>query len=166
MKLAETTETNKSHPLDKIEQLATSQDWPFDRSSVDEISLNVSGKWADYHVSFTWRDDLEGLHLACTFDMKVPDQRRDEVARLVARVNEHLWLGHFDLWTDEGVLLFRYGLLLAGGARLTDGQCDAMLKLSLETSERYFPSFQYVVWAGKTAEAAMEAALFETVGEA
>lgn len=166
MTLAETTETTKSHPLDKIEQLATSQDWPFDRSSVDEISLSVSGKWADYHVSFTWRDDLEGLHLACTFDMKVPDQRRGEVARLVARVNEHLWLGHFDLWTDEGVLLFRYGLLLAGGARLTDGQCDAMLKLGLETSERYFPSFQYVVWAGKTAEEAMEAALFETVGEA
>jgi len=166
MTLAEITETNIPHPLDKIEQLAASQDWPFDRSSVDEISLNVSGKWADYHVSFSWRDDLEGLHLACTFDMKVPDQRRAEVARLVARVNEHLWLGHFDLWSDEGVLLFRYGLLLAGGARLTDGQCDAMMKLSLETSERYFPSFQYVVWAGKTAEAAMEAALFETVGEA
>jgi len=166
MTLAEIPQSNTSHPLDKVEQLAASQDWPFDRSGDDEISLSVSGKWADYNVSFTWRDDLQGLHLACTFDMKVPDQRRNEVARLVARVNEHLWLGHFDLWTDEGVLLFRYGLLLAGGARLTDGQCDAMLKLGLETSERYFPSFQYVVWAGKTAEAAMEAALFETAGEA
>ncbi|VAW12616.1 hypothetical protein MNBD_ALPHA09-1876 [hydrothermal vent metagenome] len=166
MTLAEYSEPRGGHPLDTVEHLAALQDWPFDRSSVDEINLNISGKWADYHVSFTWRDELEGLHLACTFDMKVPEQRRGEVARLVARLNEHLWLGHFDLWPDEGMLLFRYGLLLAGGARLTDGQCDAMLKLALETSERYYPSFQYVVWAGKTAEAAMEAALFETVGEA
>lgn len=166
MTLVEFAERGGSHPLDTVEQLAATQDWPFDRSSEDEINLSVSGRWADYHVSFTWREDLEGLHLACTLDMKVPEQRRGEVSRLVARINEHLWLGHFDLWPEEGVLLYRYGLLLAGGAEITDGQCDAMLKLGLETCERYYPSFQYSVWAGKTAEEAMEAALFDTVGEA
>lgn len=166
MALWESHDSREMHPLDTVEQLVALQDWPFDRSSDDEINLSVSGKWADYQVSFTWRDEMEGLHLACTFDIKVPELRRREVGRLVSRVNEHLWLGHFDLWPDEGVLLFRYGLLLAGGAALTDGQCEAMLKLALETCERYYPSFQYAIWAGKSADEAMEAALFDTVGEA
>lgn len=166
MTLLESEDSRSNHPLDTVESIASVQDWPFDRSSDDEINLSVSGKWADYQVSFTWRDDLEGVHLACTFDMKVPTQRRSEVAKLVGRVNEHLWLGHFDLWPEEGIVLFRYGLLLAGGASFNPGQCEAMLKLALETSERYYPSFQYAIWAGKTADEAMEAALFETVGEA
>jgi hypothetical protein len=36
----------------------------------------------------------------------------------------------------------------------------------LESCERYFPAFQFVVWAGKGARAALDAALFETAGEA
>jgi hypothetical protein len=166
MTLVESAENRRSNPLDTVENLVAMQDWPFDRSSEDEINLSVSGKWADYQVSFTWRDDLEGLHLACTFDMKVPHQRRAEVGRLLGRINEHLWLGHFDLWVEEGVILYRYGLLLTGGATVSVSQCEAMLKLALETSERYYPSFQYAIWAGKTADEAMEAALFETAGEA
>jgi hypothetical protein len=155
-----------AHPLDVIEHIAASQDWPFDRSADDEINLTVAGKWADYQVCFNWRDDLEGLHLACTFDVKVPALRLGEVCRLAARVNEHLWLGHFDVWADEGVLLFRYGLLLAGGTEPTTPQCEAMLRLALDACERYFPSFQYVMWAGKTADQAIECAMFETMGEA
>jgi hypothetical protein len=166
MVFMETVPDRAVHPLDTIEQLAALQDWPFDRSAEDEINLSVSGKWADYQVCFNWRDDLEGLHLACTFDVKIPKPRLMEVCRLTARVNEHLWLGHFDVWADEGVLLFRYGLLLAGGAEASSSQCEAMLRLALDACERYFPTFQYVIWAGKTADEAIAAAMFETQGEA
>jgi hypothetical protein len=166
MALSEQTIGRLAHPLDIIESIAATQDWPFHRSADDEINLSVTGKWADYQVSFNWRDDLEGLHLACTFDVKIPSLRLSEVCKLAARVNEHLWLGHFDVWADEGVLLFRYGLLLAGGTEPTAPQCEAMLRLALDACERYFPSFQYVMWAGKTSDQAIECAMFETVGEA
>ena len=32
----------------------------------------------------------------------------------MALINEQLWLGHFDLWKEDGMLLYRHGLLLAG----------------------------------------------------
>ena len=35
-----------------------------------------------------------------------------------------------------------------------------------DTCERYFPAFQFMVWAGKSAEEAMNAAMFDTAGEA
>jgi hypothetical protein len=41
-----------------------------------------------------------------------------------------------------------------------------LLRLALEACERYFPAFQFVIWAGKTAEEAIRSSLMETAGEA
>ena len=110
--------------------------------------------------------DLEALHLACAFDLKVPERRGREAAELVARINEQLWVGHFDMWVKEGVVIFRQALPLAGGAEASQRQCEALLEFAVEACERYFQAFQFVCWAGKSAEEALEAALFDTVGEA
>jgi hypothetical protein len=67
-------------------------------------------------------EDLESLHIACAFDLKVPEQRRSEIKQLIALVNEQLWIGHFDLWRNEGVVLFRNSHLLSGGPEVTPQQ--------------------------------------------
>ncbi len=154
------------NPLEIVEQLAADEDWCFDRSADDELNLTVTGTWSDYHICFNWHQELEGLHLACTFEAKVPLVKCDDVTRLMTQINEQLWLGHFDLWRKEGAILYRNGLLLAGGAEANQAQCETMLRLAIEASERYFPAFQFVMWAGKSAEEALEAALLETMGTA
>ncbi|BAQ48327.1 MULTISPECIES: YbjN domain-containing protein [Methylobacterium] len=158
--------TRAEHPLDVVERLASLRDWIFDRAETDEMSVAVAGRWAEYHVAFTWIEDVEALHVASAFDLKVPDRRRNEVLRLVSLVNEQLWVGHFDLWSSEHVVMFRHSLVLTGGAEPTNGQCEAMLKTAVEACERYFQAFQFVIWAGKTAREALDAVLFETEGEA
>ncbi|MBK5197978.1 MAG: YbjN domain-containing protein [Methyloceanibacter sp.] len=163
-----TTQANYDHftnPVDMVEHIATIHDWTFERSAPDELTLTVSGTWCDYHISLTWRDDLEALHLACAFDFRVTKLRLNEIYRLMALINEQLWLGHFDLWKDDGMLLYRHGLLLAG-AETHVGQCEALLKAALEACERYYQSFQFVLWAGKSAEEALAATMLETQGTA
>jgi hypothetical protein len=162
----EIEDTRASHPVDLIEHLASRNEWAFDRSGADEISISIAGRHADYHVSFTWMDEIEALHLACAFDMKVPERRRAEVQTLVAAINEQMWLGHFDHWPKEGVVMFRHAMLLAGGVEPTDRQCETLMEAALDACERHYPSFQFVVWSGKTAREALDAAMFETVGEA
>jgi hypothetical protein len=154
------------HPLDIIERLASLKDWMFDRAEIDEMSIAVEGRWANYQVAFTWIEDVEAIHVSCAFDLKVPERRRQEVLQLIARINEQMWVGHFDLWNSENVVMFRQALLLAGGAEPTQGQCETMLRVSVEACERYFQSFQFVIWAGKTASEALDCVLFETEGEA
>jgi len=160
------TPVKEHNPVDMIEQMADLNEWAFERIGDDEIAISVAGSWTDYQLSFTWRDDLEALHLACVFDLKTPQRRRAEMARLLALVNEQLWLGHFDLWADEGAILYRHGVLLSDGATLNPAQCEALIKAATEACERYYQAFQFVVWAGKTAEEALETVLFETLGEA
>jgi len=163
-----TAELNKdriTNPVDMMERTAQDHDWACDRSSDDELTLIVAGTWTDYHVSINWRDDLESMHIACAFDFKVPDSRLNEIYRLIAQINEQLWLGHFDLWTQEGLIMFRHALML-NGSLATPRQCEAMLKAALEACERYYQAFQFVVWAGKESREALVSTMFQTEGQA
>ena len=160
------SEQPRTNPLDVVERIASINDWSFERAGDDEITMLVGGRWSDYQISFTWMYDIEALHLACAFDLKVPERRRSEVQQLIAMINEQLWVGHFDLWTADGMVMFRHSLVLAGGVEATSQQCQVLLSSALESCEGYFPAFQFVVWAGKSAREAIDAAMFDTAGEA
>ena len=166
MALIESARDHRSSPLDVVERMAAGNNWPFERAGEDEIGLVVTGRWTNYQVSFTWMNDIETLHLACAFDMKVPELRLGDVQKLIALINEQMWIGHFDVWTQSGVVMFRHALVLAGGVAASGRQCEAVLASALDSCERYFPAFQFVIWAGKSAREAMESAMFETTGEA
>jgi len=166
MSLTSYAEDVRLNPLDVVERLASHNDWSFERASDDEITILVTGRWTDYQLSYTWMDDIEALHLACAFDLKVPERRSAEVKALISMINERLWVGHFDLWVAEGMIMFRHALVLAGGTKASGKQCESLLSTALDTCERYFTAFQFVVWAGKTAKEALDAAMFETSGEA
>ena len=166
MSLIDISEPARANPLEVVERMAATNDWSFERANDDEITLLVRGKWADYQVSFTWMHDIEALHLACAFEFKVPERSCDETQKLIAMINEQLWVGHFDLWVKDGLIMYRHALMLAGGVEASGRQCEAMLSTALDACERYFPAFQFVVWAGKTAREAIDSAMFETAGEA
>jgi hypothetical protein len=154
------------HPVDVIEQLAALNHWPFERGELDEISIKVAGGWTQYTVAFTWLAEFEALHIACAFDLKIPETRRMELASLVSLINEELWIGHFDIWPGDGVVMFRHAILLSGGAELTGQQCQSALASVVRACERYYQAFQYVVWAGKTGREALATVMFETQGQA
>ena len=166
MSIIEIAREQGNNPLEVVERMAAGNNWPFERSGEDEIALVVTGKWTNYQVSFTWMSEIEALHLACAFDMKIPEPRRAEVQRLIAAINEQLWVGHFDIWTHTGMIMYRQALVLPGGMQASTAQCETMLVSAIHACERYFPAFQFVVWAGKSAREAMESAMFETSGEA
>ncbi|MDP1583166.1 MAG: YbjN domain-containing protein [Bradyrhizobium sp.] len=166
MSLLEGIIDSRNNPLAVVEDIAADNNWSFERSGEDEVTIVSRGDWTDYQLSFTWMGEIEALHLACAFDMKIPPARRNEVQRLIAAINEQLWVGHFDIWTHTGMIMYRQALVLPGGLTASSAQCESMLVGAIHACERYFPAFQFVVWAGKNAAEAMTAAMFDTQGEA
>jgi hypothetical protein len=158
--------TRKINPLDMVEQVVTARAWPCDRVGDDELNLVVETAWAVLQLSVTWCAELESLQLACTLEMKVPAGRKREVQSLLALINERLWIGHFDLWSEDQVVLYRHGLPLQGGAVANPEQCETMIQFAIESCERFYPAFQFVIWGGKSADEALAAALLDCVGEA
>lgn len=156
-----------SNPLDIVEEIVAANDWPFDRTSDDELVVEIAGRWCEYRLYFMWRDDVSALHFTLAFDAKVPATRRREINDLLALVNEKMWIGHFDVSSEEGQPMFRQTLPLRGlhggaSVELLEDVVDA----AFAECERFFPAFQMVIWGGKSASDALEVALFETVGEA
>ena len=85
---------------------------------------------------------------------------------LFRSVNEQLWVGHFGFWEQEAVILFRHAILLPDGQQPNAAQCEAATKAAIEACERYYQAVQFVLWSGRGAKEALDAALFETAGEA
>ena len=156
----------QSNPVDLIEFVADTNDWSFERSADDELAMTVEGKWADYRVSFAWMEEFEAVHLSCAFDLKIPDIRMNEVIKLIAHINGEVLLGHFDIWQNADIVIFRQSLLLSGGVEPTGRQVEVLLSSALDACEAYDQAFQFVVWSGMDAQSAVSAVMFETVGEA
>jgi hypothetical protein len=98
--------------------------------------------------------------------MRIHASRRQAVHELLMLANEALWLGHFTLWVDDGMPMFRHALPLRGTQQPTIEQIQDMVETAIYECERFYPAFQFVIWGGRSAKDAMAAALLETVGEA
>lgn len=154
------------NPLDIVEEIVAANEWPFDRASEDELVVEITGRWCDYRLYFMWRDDVSALHFTCAFDARVPATRRREIHDLLAMANEKLWIGHFDISSEEGMPMYRHTVPLRGVRGASVEQLEDLVDAAFTECERFFPAFQMVIWGGKPASEAMAAALFETVGEA
>lgn len=154
------------HPIDIVETLAERRDWDFDRIADDQIAMAVEGSWRTYSVTLAWSQYDDTLRLICTFEIEPPADRISELSLLLDRANDQIWTGCFNLWAEQGLMVFRYGLTLAGEASATTGQIDAMLRGAVTASERFYPAFQLVAWGGETADDALSVAMSECVGRA
>ncbi|WP_455481457.1 YbjN domain-containing protein [Bartonella sp. B12(2025)] len=166
MRLAFCATEREEHPVDFIEQIACKYDWSFERDAQDEISVCVEGKRTNYRLSFSWMEEQEALHLACAFDFSIESSRMAEMHRLLLAINEKLLLGHFDYWQGNNSVIYRQGLLLAGGVHPSHVQVEALLIYALKVCESYYVAFQMVAWSGESADRALQYTLFETVGNA
>ncbi|MEK7613058.1 MAG: YbjN domain-containing protein [Patescibacteria group bacterium] len=156
----------RPHPLDAVEALATGKEFLFERYAENELELAVHGRLADYRVAFTWMPQIEILHFSCTFELAVPKHAAREADALTELINRQLWVGHFERWEAERFVMFRHALVLAGQRPVSEAQCMAVLSIALEMCEQYYPAYQYVAWAGKTAQEALDAVSFDTSGTA
>ena len=79
MSLTEIPIPRAANPVETVEQVAASHGWSFARAGENELTLVVSGVWADYQVFFTWMNEIELLHLACAIDLKFSERRRADM---------------------------------------------------------------------------------------
>ncbi len=159
-------ETSVANPVDLAEQVAAQRDWAFDRPIEEELIAEIAGGWCHYRLWFTWQEDLGGLMFSCSYDMKIARHAWPQIQELLALINERMWLGHFDLCSEDGGLSFRHGILLKGGNGITHEQLEELVDIAVSECERFYPAFQSVVWAGQKPVEALKFSMFDTCGEA
>ncbi len=152
--------------LDVVEQTLLGADWVVERAEDGSIHCAATTRWGECGGLFTWRDEPASIHFSLTLDLRAPNARKGAISDLLRLVNERLWLGHFDYWNEEGVAVFRHTLPMLDRAAPEPGEIAAVVAAALDAAEQFLPVFNFVVWAGKSPEEAIQAVLFETLGEA
>jgi hypothetical protein len=153
-------------PVDMLASLFEARGWPCEFIGDDEISGEIQGSWANYQIRGIWRVEDHVLQLLCLPDVRVPDGKRIAMFELLALVNEQLWLGHFDIWSSGGVLLYRHGLMLGDDGLLSLAQAQTAVEAAIEECDRFYPAFQFVLWGDKSPADALSSALVDAAGEA
>ena len=152
-------------PVDMLTALFEARGWPCESVSEAEISGEIQGSWAKYQVRAVWRTEDNVLQLLCLPDIRVAKDKQRAAWELLALVNEQLWLGHFDIWSSGGVLLYRHGIMVPDGM-LSLQMAQFAVESAVAECDRFYPAFQFVLWGDKRPKEALEAALVDAAGEA
>lgn len=159
-------EADDIHPIDLVEGIAEHHDWEFERVGDDQIAMAVEGQWRTYSITLAWSDFDQTLRLIATFDMEPPAERMGPLYETLNRVNDMCWAGAFAYWAEQKLMVWRYGLVLAGDQVAGPEQVDTMINAAVMSAERFYPAFQLVGWAGREPKEAIEVAIGNTFGRA
>ena len=153
-------------PLEVVEHVLAAENLAFDRTEDGDLAFSLAGDWKDYELWFAWRPEAECLQLCLSIDLKAGKAVRGKAYELSNLVNQRLWQGHFEIWADDGEVVFRHAMGLFESDRPTPAQTAAMIDVAMEAADRFYPAFDFLLAGAKSPEEAMAACMFETVGQA
>jgi len=166
MALSEQFYQEDIHPIDIVEHLAEHHEWDFDRIGDDQIAMAVEGQWRTYSITLAWSAYDETLRMVCTFEMEPPEDKLPALYHILNDVNDQCWAGAFTYWTEQKLMVYRYGLLMSGGQGASPEQIDTLIRAAVLNAERFYPAFQLVVWGDQKPQDAIQVAIAEAYGRA
>jgi hypothetical protein len=152
-------------PIEMFKALFEARGWVY-TATADELTGEVQGSWTNYQLRAIWRSEDNVMQLLCLPEIRVADDKRAAAQELVILINEQVWLGHFDIWSNGGMLLYRNGTMVNDEGVMGIAQAQNLVEIAVEECDRFYPAFQFVLWGDKTPAAALDAAMVDAVGEA
>ena len=153
-------------PVEMLAALFEARGWDCEVVADDEMVGEVQGSWAKYQLRAIWRSTDNVLQFLCLPDIRVTDEKRQRAYELLSLINEQMWLGHFDIWSNGDVLLYRHGVLLGDDGMLSIQQAQSLVECAIDECDRFYPAFQFVLWGDKSPRDALDAAMVDAAGEA
>lgn len=152
-------------PIDMLTRYCDAHGWENEPVGEDELVATIAGSWSTYELRGAWRSEDNVLQILMFPEIRLVEDRRSAVIEALSLINEQLWMGHFELWSASGIILYRHATLLESGD-LSLAATETLVTTAIDECERFYPVFQFVLWGGKSPSDAIAAALIETRGEA
>lgn len=166
MSLNYETVKEEINPLDSVEDVLHAHNWNFDRMAYDELMVEVTGKSGKYKLFFIWQEDMNALQFCTQFDLEIIDNNKKPAHTALRKLNETLWMGHFDLPESNNKPSFRYTCLLRSAERQhTSDLIEDMVDIALAQCERHFPLFTLLSSANDITQETLSLAMMDTAGE-
>ena len=153
------------NPIDVVEEVVYQKKWSFSRAADHELVAELASKWCKYRLYFSWSENISAMSFTVTFDFRFPESHYERAYELLGLINERLWIGHFDITSKNGIPAYRH-TVLSSNNYILHKQLEDLLDIGIYECEKYYPSFQQVLFEGISAEDAIKFSNFEIIGQA
>jgi hypothetical protein len=106
------------------------------------------------------------MSFTITFDLKFPQSKIFKAYELIGLINEKLWIGHFDITNKNGIPAFRHTILSSTDIDFLHKKLENLVDIAIYECEKYYPSFQQVLFDEIEPSQSLVFANFETIGSA
>ena len=154
------------NPIDIVEEVIYQKKWSFSRADEYELVADISSKWCQYRLYFTWSENIKAISFTITFDLKFPQNKIGKAYELIGLINEKLWLGHFDITSKNGIPAFRHTILSNADSDFLHEKLENLVDIAIYECEKYYPSFQQVLFDELEPSKSLLFANFEVLGSA
>ena len=154
------------NPIDIVEEVIYEKKWSFSRADDCELVADIASKWCQYRLYFTWSENVKAMSFTITFDLKFPQSKLFAAYELIGLINEKLWIGHFDITSKNGIPAFRHTILSSTDNDFLHKKLENLVDIALFECEKYYPSFQQVLFDEIEPSKSLVFANFEVVGTA
>ncbi len=154
------------NPIDIVEEIIYEKKWSFSRADDYELVADISSKWCQYRLYFTWSERVRAMSFTTTFDLKFPQNSLLKAYELIGLINEKLWIGHFDITSKNGIPAFRHTILSTNGNDFLHKQLEDLVDIAIYECEKYYPAFQQVLFDEIMPSKAIVFSNFEVIGTA
>lgn len=153
------------NPIDVVENIFSSRSFELERRSINEVVVEVQGKWNNMLLFFAWEANMQCMHLSCLMDIETKIEDRSKIFELLALVNEELWVGHFSYWTEQNIPVFKHSVILNDGEDI-ESKISQIIDIAIKECERMYPIFKVVLTKGMDPKQALYPMMMVTVGQA
>jgi len=154
------------NPIDIVEDVIYEKKWTFSRADDYELVADISSKCCQYRLYFTWSENVRAISFTITFDLKFPESKLFKAYELIGLINENLWIGHFDITSKNGIPAFRHTLLSSNDNDFLHKKLENLVDIAIFECEKYYPSFQQVLFDEIEPSKSLLFANFEVIGTA
>lgn len=166
MNLAKNYASEYYNPIDTIESIFSNQDFELDRRNLNEVAIEIQGKWNNMLLFFAWEENMRCLHMSCLMNIESKIEDRSKIFELLALVNEDLWVGHFSYWTEQNMPVFKHSMIVTDTESEFEGKISQLIDIAVKECERMYPIFNVVLTKGMNPKQALYPLEFETIGRA
>lgn len=153
------------NPIDVVENIFSSRSFELERRSINEVVVEVQGKWNNMLLFFAWEANMQCMHLSSLMDIETKIEDRSKIFELLALVNEELWVGHFSYWTEQNIPVFKHSVILNDGENI-ESKISQIIDIAIKECERMYPIFKVVLTKGMDPKQALYPMMMTTVGQA
>ena len=154
------------NPIDLIEEVIYQKKWTFSRAANHELVAEISSQWCQYRLYFNWSENISAMSFTITFDMCFPQTKFMKAYELIGLINERLWIGHFDITNKNGIPAYRHTVLSLSDSYLLHKKLEDLVDIGIYECEKYYPSFQQVLFDDIIPQQAVRNINFEVIGRA